>query len=249
MQVNALEDKALKSTERPITLIPLKRYKGNIALKSVAPNLNYLGVMLPYTGILQLLAEELDFTIEAMSGNVHGSPIISNNDEAGNKLTAIADLIVTHDLEIQHPQDDSVVKFSRSKGQKVLFRRARGYAPNYFGLQLRTDKKIMAMGGHLKSTIAFVPNGYVYLSQYLGNLDSLDVHDRFVAARSLGSGLASKGAVFQPYHILVWDHLVVPLFQEGVLGFQGFKYIPFFTIFAGRKQPDKRCKAAKGNKF
>ena len=35
------------------------------------------------------------------------------------------------------------------------------------------------MGGHLKSTLAFLPNDYLYISQYLGNLDHYDVYDRF----------------------------------------------------------------------
>lgn len=35
------------------------------------------------------------------------------------------------------------------------------------------------MGGHLKSTIAFLPNDYLYISQYLGNLDHFDVFERY----------------------------------------------------------------------
>ena len=38
----------------------------------------------------------------------------------------------------------------------------------------------MAMGSQLKSTLAFVPNEYLYVSQYLGNLDHFDVYDRFI---------------------------------------------------------------------
>ena len=71
-----------------------------------------MGVMLPYSGILQLLANELDFPIVATSGNIHGSPIISDNDEAIDKLKNVADYFLQHNLKITHPQDDSVVKFS-----------------------------------------------------------------------------------------------------------------------------------------
>jgi len=177
--INNYHINSLTSTQRPITIINSENYKGNIALEEVAPSLNQLGVMLPYSGILQLLANELSFPIVATSGNIHGSPIISNNQEAFEKLKNVADYFLRHNLKITHPQDDSVVKFSTKFNKEVLFRRSRGYAPNYFNITLKSDKKIMAMGSHLKSTIAFIPNSYLYISQYLGNLDSFDVCNRF----------------------------------------------------------------------
>ena len=179
LKLNKNHKKSLTSTERPITIISLKNYKGNIALNSVAPDLNQLGVLLPYSGILQLLANELNFPIVATSGNIHGSPIISKNEEAIEKLKNVADYFLQHNLQIMHPQDDSVVKFSVKLGQEVLFRRSRGYAPNYLNISINSEEKIMAMGAHLKSSIAYYPNQYLYVSQYLGNLDNFDVYNRF----------------------------------------------------------------------
>ncbi len=179
LQLNEVHVKSLRSTERPINIISLKNYKGNIALDKVAPGLSQLGVMLPYSGILQLLANELSFPIVATSGNIHGSPIISENNEALEKLKNVADYFLQHNLKITHPQDDSVVKFSTKFQEEVLFRRSRGYAPNYFNASIKSDKKIMALGAHLKSSIAYYPNEFLYISQYLGNLDNFDVYERF----------------------------------------------------------------------
>ena len=179
LKINKLQRKSLSSAERPINIIPLGNYKGKIALIAVAPGLNQLGVMLPYSGNLQLLANELTFPIIATSGNIHSSPIIGNSEEAFEKLQHITDYFVQHPLEISHPQDDSVVKFSAKFNQQVLFRRARGYAPNYFEAKLNSQEKIMAMGADLKSSIAFYPNEYLYVSQYLGNLQNFDVYNRF----------------------------------------------------------------------
>jgi hydrogenase maturation protein HypF len=181
LKINELQRKSLSSAERPINIIPLRNYKGKIALNAIAPGLNQLGVMLPYSGILQLLANELNFPIIATSGNIHSSPIIGNNTEAFEKLQQVADYFVQHPLVISHPQDDSVVKFSAKFNQQVLFRRARGYAPNYFEAKLNSQEKIMAMGADLKSSIAFYPNEYLYVSQYLGNLQNFDVYKRFTA--------------------------------------------------------------------
>ncbi len=178
------QKKALTSTERPIVILPKTNFKGNLALTELAPNLNQLGVMLPYSGILQLLANEVNMPLVATSGNVHGSPIISSNTIALKELGKIADYFFHHDLEISHPQDDSVVKYSVKFGHKVLFRRSRGLAPNFFNVSSKSDKKIMAMGAHLKSTIAFLPNDFLYISQYLGNLAHYDVYDRFTQTAS-----------------------------------------------------------------
>ena len=179
LHLDKIHVKSLTSTERPITIISLKNYKGKITLNNVAPGLSQLGVMLPYSGILQLLANELSFPIVATSGNIHGSPIISENDEAINKLNHVADYFLQHNLRITHPQDDSVIKFSTKFKEEVLFRRSRGYAPNYFNASFVSDKKIMALGAHLKSSIAYFPNEFLYISQYLGNLDNFDVYERF----------------------------------------------------------------------
>ncbi|PKP13053.1 MAG: carbamoyltransferase HypF [Bacteroidetes bacterium HGW-Bacteroidetes-3] len=181
LKINEHQLKSLSSAERPINIIPLENYKGKIALNEVAPSLNQLGVMLPYSGILQLLANELAFPIIATSGNIHGSPILSDNAEALEKLKNVTDYFVQHNLEITHPQDDSVLKFSAKFNQQVLFRRSRGFAPNYFESQINSEEKILAMGADLKSSVAFFPNQYLYLSQFLGNLQNFDVYNRFAS--------------------------------------------------------------------
>jgi len=180
LDLNQQHLESLTSVVRPITIIPSQNYKGSLALNSVAPGLNQLGVMLPYTGILQLLANELDFPIVATSGNIHGSPIISKNEYAFEKLKNVADYFLQHNLEIEQPQDDSVVKFSTKFKQKVLFRRSRGLAPNYLNTTINSSEKILAMGADLKSSIAFYPNEYLYVSQYIGNLENYDVYNRFI---------------------------------------------------------------------
>lgn len=179
LNLNKIQEKALNSSESPIVIIPKNNFKGRLALAELAPDLNHLGVMLPYSGILQLLAADLKLPIVATSGNLHGSPILSDQEDAVHVLNKIADYFLHHNLEIINPQDDSVVKFSDKFQHRVLFRRSRGYAPNYFGEIPKSEEKIMAMGSHLKSTISFLPNDYLYISQYLGNLDNFEVYQRF----------------------------------------------------------------------
>ncbi|WP_456424290.1 carbamoyltransferase HypF [Lutibacter sp.] len=211
LEINTKQVNSLTSTQRPITIISLKNYNGKIVVNQVAPKLNQLGVMLPYTGILQLLANELNFPIIATSGNIHGSPIISNNKDAIDKLKNIADYFLHHNLKITQPQDDSVLKFSFKFKQPILFRRSRGFAPNYFNTQLNTSKKIMAMGADLKSSITFYPNQYIYISQYLGNLENYDVYNRFLVMANSFTKIFDQ----QPQVILIDKH---PLYHSSKLG-------------------------------
>jgi len=182
--LNEQQLKSLTSVVRPITIISYQNYKGNLALNAIAPSLKQLGVMLPYTGILQLLANGLDFPIVATSGNIYGSPITSKNEDAFEKLKGVADYFLQHNLKIQQPQDDSVVKFSTKFNQQILFRRSRGLAPNYLDCNINSNEKILAMGADLKSSVAFYPNQYLYISQYIGNLENYDVYNRFIGTIS-----------------------------------------------------------------
>lgn len=211
LKINKKQLKSLTSAERPINIIPLENYKENIKLNAVAPGLNQIGVMLPYSGILQLLANELNFPIVATSGNIHSSPIIGNNWEAYEKLQSVADYFVQHNLEIVHPQDDSIVKFSPKFNREVLFRRARGHAPNYFNAQFHSKKRIIAMGADLKSSIAFYPNEYLYVSQYLGNLQNFDVYKRFASTAHAFINIFEQ----QPEVVLIDKH---PIYQSAQFG-------------------------------
>jgi hydrogenase maturation protein HypF len=80
-------------------------------------------------------------------------------------------------LNIEFPQDDSVIKFVDE--QQIILRRSRGLAPNYIEIETIATEPILAMGAHLKSTFSFMPNKHTYVSQYFGNLDSYDVLERY----------------------------------------------------------------------
>ena len=179
LMVNELQREELCSTERPIVILSSTGFKGQLAVDDLAPGLNQLGVMLPYSGMLELLSKELAQPIVATSGNIHGSPVISDKEKSIALISDVADYFLHHNLSIVNAQDDSVVKYSFRNGQRIMFRRSRGFAPNYFDQFEKNMGKILALGGHLKSTIAFTPNDYLYISQYLGNLDHFEVYSRF----------------------------------------------------------------------
>lgn len=177
--------KALESPERPIVLIPSGNYRGEACLEAIAPGLDQLGVMLPYTGVLALLARAFPHPVIATSGNLHGSPICFEEADALDKLGAVADLFFHHNLAISQSQDDSVVRFAHKDQVRIVLRRSRGMAPNFSLPVTRGGRsRLLALGAHLKGSVAFVPNDFLYVSQYLGNLDHYEVYERFTQMAS-----------------------------------------------------------------
>ncbi|ACB49466.1 hydrogenase maturation protein [Crocosphaera subtropica ATCC 51142] len=177
-EVNGLEETILTSPQAPIVL--LKRKKSQSLSPEIAPNNPYLGVMLPSTPLHHLLLYKLDFPIVATSGNLASEPICIDEQEALQRLENIADLFLVHNRPILRPVDDSVVRVMGEK--EMVIRRARGYAP--FPIQindnlLRNNKKkdqsipnILAVGGHLKNTVAIIKNNQVFISQHIGDLST-----------------------------------------------------------------------------
>ncbi len=176
---NKKEQELLTSISAPIVLLKNKKTSDTLA-PSIAPNLDYIGALLPYTPLYQLLLKKFDKPIIATSGNISNSPIIYDNKKAVNELSSIADFIVTNNRKIVVPQDDSVVKFTHFKQQKIILRRSRGYAPTYISATLNfSSKTILAMGAMLKSTFSLAHQSNCFVSQYLGDLDNFDTQENY----------------------------------------------------------------------
>jgi hydrogenase maturation protein HypF len=156
------ERRLLISPRRPIDLLKKKR---DIPL--IAPNLDEVGIMLPYTPLHRLLLERLGLIV-ATSSNAKDAPIIKDEEEGIRKL---CDAVLTHDRPIATRADDSVLK--AASGRPLFVRRARGYVPYPQSVPeaLRSDAVLVALGGELKDTISLYKNGYVVTSQFLGDLD------------------------------------------------------------------------------
>ncbi|MEM1124042.1 MAG: carbamoyltransferase HypF, partial [Bacteroidota bacterium] len=172
-----LEKATLQSPVSPIVLLNTKQEKvaDYLALDAIAPNLNQVGVMLPYTPLFDLLLKKLGQPIIATSGNISNSPIVFNDQKALTELSKIADVVVTNNRPIVVPQDDSVNKFTLFNKQQIILRRSRGLAPTYINADLKwSNQTILATGAMLKSTFSLLQQENTYVSQYLGDLSSFD---------------------------------------------------------------------------
>jgi hydrogenase maturation protein HypF len=171
------EQEMLESQAAPIVL--LRPRNGTDIAWNVAHGSPYLGVMLPYSPLHHLLMREFPFPLIATSGNRSDEPIAIANDEATTRLKDIADHFLIHNRPIVRACDDSVVRLTR--GRAAVLRRARGYAP--LGIRvLRSVPPVLAVGGHLKNTVAIGVGNDVFLSQHIGDLETLEARLAFERA-------------------------------------------------------------------
>ena len=145
---------------------------------SVAPGNPYLGVMLPYTPLHHLLMRELGFPVVATSGNVSDEPICTDEREALDRLGHMADGFLVHNRPIVRHADDSVVRVVL--GRELMIRRARGYAP--LPVSLAHDASgVLAVGAHLKNTVALGVGTNAFVSQHIGDLETPQAYEAFCA--------------------------------------------------------------------
>ncbi|MFO7538692.1 MAG: carbamoyltransferase HypF, partial [Chloroflexota bacterium] len=177
-RINEAERELLTSRERPIVLLP-KRHGCAIA-ESVAPGQTHLGLMLPYTPLHYLLLEPaVDFpaALVMTSGNLSEEPIVTDNDEARERLAPLADALLLHDRPIETRCDDSVVRVTAAAGPTYL-RRARGYAPMPLKLPWNAPP-LLAGGAELKNTFCLTNGRYAFLSHHIGDLENYETLQSF----------------------------------------------------------------------
>jgi hydrogenase maturation protein HypF len=176
-RVSPAEAELLASPEAPIVL--LERAGERTLPEGIAPGLDTLGLMLPYTPLHLLLLERIGRPLVMTSGNRSSEPQIIDLEAARTKLLGLADALLLHDREIANRIDDSVVRFIG--GRARLLRRARGYAPSAIALPpgFEAAPAVLAFGGELKSVFCLIHDGAAIPSQHQGDLEDVDTFDDY----------------------------------------------------------------------
>lgn len=159
----------LQSPQRPILLLHKK--SGGTISHQVAPGLNEIGCLLPYSPLHALLLEKFGGTLVATSGNLSGEPVITENEEAQTRLENIADAFLHHDRPIVRPADDAVYRIIAGKPRPL--RLGRGVAPVELELPGKLSEPVLALGAHTKNAIALAWSNRVVISPHIGDLSSL----------------------------------------------------------------------------
>jgi hydrogenase maturation protein HypF len=178
----------LTSREKPIVLLARKKQTDFQTLKVselVAPNLDTLGVMLPYTPLHHLLLNQTDPVLARepvppilvmTSSNFSEDPVVTENQDALRRLSPLADAFLLHNRNIHAHSDDSVVKVDGSN--TVSLRRSRGYAPYPVELPF-TVKPTLALGSERDNTFCLTRDHYAFLSHHIGDMGNVEMHKSF----------------------------------------------------------------------
>ncbi|WP_345888801.1 carbamoyltransferase HypF [Shewanella algae] len=191
---SSAEWQLLSSQERPIVLIAKKQHQADApALSSaIAPDIDRLGLFLPYTPLHTLLLDGLQRPLVATSANRSGEPIITDGDEVlqqlGKPPLAVVDAVLDHNRPIINGCDDSVVQMLDDELQ--VLRLARGYAPLSLPSKSLANRStednssnklpsLLAVGPQQKNTLALNIGNQLYLSPHIGDLFSVEAEGYF----------------------------------------------------------------------
>jgi hydrogenase maturation protein HypF len=169
----------LRSPQRPIVLAA--RCAGAAVAEAVAPRSPELGVMLPYSPLHHLLVADFaraaaGSALVMTSGNVSDEPIAYRNEDAVERLSGIADLLLLHDRPIHTRTDDSVLRVvAASTERAVTLRRSRGYVPASLPLPADgTRRALLACGAQLKNTFCVAKGRRAWVGHHIGDLSNYE---------------------------------------------------------------------------
>jgi len=168
VKVGADEAELLLGPSRPIVL--LQKHDYTRLATNIAPGLNEIGVLLPYSPLHELIMQGFGSPLVATSGNISGEPVLTENVAASSRLTKIADAFLHHDRPIVRPADDPVYRSIAGKVRPL--RMGRGAAPCEFELPWRLNEPVLAVGGHMKGTLALGWGKRVVVSPHIGEMDN-----------------------------------------------------------------------------
>ena len=182
-KVTSAEEKELLLPSHPIVLMK-KTPEVDRVMPLAAPGLSEIGIMLAYTPVHLLLFheamgrpagtkwlehQEVPLVLVMTSANPRGEPLVTQNDEALEKLGGIADVFLMNNRDIVCRCDDSVVRVIDETPRIV--RRARGFTP----LAVKTKRDmtgIIGLGASLKVTAAIGRGQEVFVTEHVGDTDN-----------------------------------------------------------------------------
>ena len=172
--INEEEERLLVSPQRPIVL--LRQREHNDLAPSIAPGMDTVGIMLPYTPLHHLLFEESLTALVLTSANRTDEPICITNREAIDRLRGIADYFLVHNRDILVRCDDGIAAVYG--GKAMLLRRSRGLTPKPFSL-ITSFPPVLALGAQMKGQICLLREDKAFMSPHIGDLETPLARDFF----------------------------------------------------------------------
>ena len=158
----------LLQPDRSILLV--KKNQQTKLSEQIAPGLNEVGIMLPYSPLHHLLLNDFGGPLVATSANISGEPVLIRNQDVEDRLAHVADAYLHHNRTIERPADDPVYKTIAGKPRPI--RTGRGSAPLELTLPFELEQPLLAVGAHMKNVITLAWKNRAIISPHIGEMDS-----------------------------------------------------------------------------
>ncbi len=178
LKISNKEKELLTSFRKPIVLLEKNsNFNASNISEFVAPGLNNVGIMLPYSGIHYLLFDHVgEQPLVYTSGNKSNIPMAIENEKIFDQLNNLADFFLLHNRPIYQRADDSVLRVHNDKVK--LIRRSRGYVPEYYALPFEVETPAaLSTGPELAVTGAIMRNNRIFPTQHIGNVTHLETFE------------------------------------------------------------------------
>jgi len=169
VQLTGAERALLHSPQRPIVLA--RRKAGCGVAAAIAPGLDEIGVMLPYSPLHHLLLNDFGAALVATSANVSGEPVLTDAEAVERRLADVAQGFLHHNRPIVRPADDPV--YRSIAGEPRPLRLGRGTAPLELRLPTALERPVLAVGGHTKNTVCLAWEDRAVVSPHIGDMGSV----------------------------------------------------------------------------
>lgn len=175
--MDEVEEKIITSSAKPIVLLEHKSVEELDAIKpsnySEIAKSRFIGAFLPSMGAQYMLLDMFGGPLIVTSANVSDMPIIKDEDEMFAMLEKqpLIEEAFYNDRKIRVSVDDSVVRVI--DGQPQMIRRSKGYVPVPLYIE-GGERSVFAAGGHLKNSFSVSKGPFAYVSQYFGDMDTVE---------------------------------------------------------------------------
>jgi hydrogenase maturation protein HypF len=126
--------------------------------------------MLPYSPLHHLLLSGFGAPVIATSANVSGEPVLTDNRDVERRLAHVTGTCLHHDRPIVRPADDPVFRVIAAQPSPI--RQGRGLSPVEIELPFTLDEPLLAVGAHMKNTVALAWGSRAVVSPHIGEMDS-----------------------------------------------------------------------------
>lgn len=172
--VDKTEEKEIRSWRRPIMILRQRK----VLSDSVSNGLTSIGAMLPYMPFHHMLFKILQTpAVVLTSGNIPDEPVITDDNEAEEKLGLITDSFLSYNRPVVNRTDDSVVRIIDRKIS--LIRRSRGYVPRPVDTEWDVNG-ILSLGAEQKNSFCIGKGKQALMSQHIGDLKNPETFGFFI---------------------------------------------------------------------